>query len=151
LSRLWDVALMTVRWLLWLAWNLYISNVLVSSRLVLKTVHGTFIRRQVTSVVQAVNTIRLTIVFRLLRRVSSDAASSRRSSTGLAPRTNSVPSWESTGIAASTADWRSALLWGWAETVRNIFSFVVNADIEWCYWTVEITALSLSCSDLNKN
>lgn len=119
LSRLWDVAFMTVRWLLWLAWNLYINSVLVPSRLVLKTVHGTFIRRQVTSVVQAVNNIRLTVVFRLLRRVSSDAASSRRSSTGLAPRTNSVPSWESTGIAASTADWRSALLSAWAETVRD--------------------------------
>lgn len=133
LSRLWDVALMTVRWLLWLTWNLYISNVLVPSRLVLKTVHGTFKRKQVTSVVQAVNTIRLTVVFRLLRRVSSDAASSRRSSTGLAPRTNSVPFWESTGIAASTADWRSVLLSAWAETVRDIFSFTVNAGIEWCY------------------
>jgi hypothetical protein len=68
------------------------SIVLVSPRLVLKTVHVTLIRRQLSSVVQAVNIITLIVVFPLLRRVSSDAASSRRSSIALAPRTSSAPS-----------------------------------------------------------
>ena len=100
---------MLLKWLSWLTPS--VCSIIVV-RITRRKAQRTRIRKWVVI-------IRLIVVFPILHRVSSDAASSRRSSIGLALRISSVRSSGSTGTGVSTADSRSASLLEWAETVSN--------------------------------